>query len=72
MNQFKAGVLDFAGVELIGQSFADEIFRVFHKAHPEFDLQVKNAEPEVLNMIQHVRGNQDAAPAAAARSPQAP
>lgn len=34
LEAFKSIVLDFAGVPTIGQAFADEIFRVFHRKHP--------------------------------------
>jgi anti-sigma regulatory factor (Ser/Thr protein kinase) len=34
IDQFSEVMLDFAGVEQIGQPFADEIFRVFANAHP--------------------------------------
>jgi anti-sigma regulatory factor (Ser/Thr protein kinase) len=54
IGEFKVAVFDFAGVEMIGQAFADEIFRVFHNAHPDIDLEAVNAAPEVLNMIRHV------------------
>jgi STAS-like domain of unknown function (DUF4325) len=37
---------------LIGQAFADEIFRVFHDAHPDIRLEVVNAEPDVTKMIE--------------------
>jgi len=43
--------LDFAGVEWIGPSFADELFRVFATNHPEIRLIPKNAGPEVAKMI---------------------
>lgn len=66
LQQFKAGQLDFAGVDLIGQAFADEIFRVFQKANPEFKLEAINASPEVLKMIRHVRRKADAEPIAPA------
>jgi hypothetical protein len=34
VERFRRVVLDFSGVALIGQSFADEVFRVFANAHP--------------------------------------
>ena len=52
--EFKVALLDFAGVEMIGQAFADEIFRVFRNAHPEIPLEVVNATPDVAKMIRHV------------------
>jgi|ERR1700733_1073219 len=45
MGEFKTATFDFAGVEVIGQAFADEIFRVFHNAHIRLD--VVNAGPYV-------------------------
>jgi hypothetical protein len=48
--------LIFAGIEIIGQAFADEIFRVFQNAHPDIQLEVVNATPDALNTIQHVSG----------------
>ena len=48
---FRTVVFDFSGVEAIGQAFADEIFRVFSKAHPGIDLQVIHANAAVRKMI---------------------
>jgi hypothetical protein len=49
-------VLDFTGVEMIGQGFADEIFRVFAEAHPSVHLTPVNYNDTVKNMIRHVGG----------------
>jgi STAS-like domain of unknown function (DUF4325) len=38
---------DFEGVETIGQAFADEIFRVFAKRHPQIEVIAVNANPEI-------------------------
>jgi hypothetical protein len=48
-------ILDFKEVEIIGQSFADEIFRVFHRQHPEVSLYETNANSEVQAMIARAR-----------------
>lgn len=53
-EKFRTVVLDFKGVALIGQSFADEVFRVFPLAHPEVKLLPLNANKEVSQMIAHV------------------
>ncbi len=50
-EKFKTVVLDFAGVEEIGQAFADEIFRVFASSHPEVELIPLHATMEVQQMI---------------------
>lgn len=52
IGEFKAASFDFAGVDMIGQAFADEIFRVFHDAHPDIRLEVVNAELDVAKMIE--------------------
>jgi len=48
-------VLDFEGVETIGQAFADEIFRVFANAHPRAELDAVNASEEVQRTIRRAR-----------------
>jgi len=51
IEKFKVVVFDFDGVELIGQAFADEIFRVFALSHPGITLEHINAQKEVSKMI---------------------
>jgi hypothetical protein len=48
---FRTVVFDFSKVDAVGQAFADEIFRVFAKAHPGIDLQVIHANAAVRKMI---------------------
>ena len=55
MDLFKSVVLDFDRVETIGQAFADEIFRVFAKRHPEIEILSINATPVVQGMINAAR-----------------
>lgn len=52
---FKVVMLDFTGVPLIGQAFADEIFRVFPMNHPEIELIPVHASSEVKRMIERAR-----------------
>jgi anti-sigma regulatory factor (Ser/Thr protein kinase) len=63
IGEFKVAAFDFAGVAMIGQAFADEIFRVFHSAHPDIQLEVVNAGPDVLNMIRRVQNPRPGLPA---------
>ncbi|MBI5277434.1 MAG: DUF4325 domain-containing protein [Burkholderiales bacterium] len=49
--QFKTVILDFEGVQMVGQAFVDEVFRVFATAHPEVELVPRHVEPEVARMI---------------------
>lgn len=48
-------VLDFANVRLIGQAFADEIFRVFVSEHPAVHITPINASEPVAMMIRRAR-----------------
>ncbi|HET9236499.1 MAG TPA: DUF4325 domain-containing protein [Oligoflexus sp.] len=54
-EDFTSIVMDFKGVESIGQGFADEVFRVFKTAHPNIEIEVKNASAFVQRMIAHVQ-----------------
>jgi hypothetical protein len=56
MTRFKVVLLDFAGVETIGQAFADEVFRVFVEAHPQIELYAGHTNTTVQQMIRHVAG----------------
>lgn len=53
-DKFKYVILDFSGIDSIGQAFADEIFRVYVNAHPEITLTYRNANQSIKNMISHV------------------
>jgi anti-sigma regulatory factor (Ser/Thr protein kinase) len=50
-DRFNDVLLDFATVPMIGQAFADEVFRVFQNAHPGIKLTWVNATVEVEQMI---------------------
>lgn len=53
-EKFKTVILDFTGVETIGQGFADELFRVFAVAHPEIDLVPMHMTTAVQDMTTRV------------------
>lgn len=55
-ERFQTVVLDFDGVEEIGQAFADEVFRVFRQAHPATTLSPVNMTPAVKKMFKRVMG----------------
>ena len=55
-EKFSSIILDFDGVDEIGQGFADEIFRVFTNLHPEITLTTKNCTAAVARMIGHAGG----------------
>ncbi|CAG9264503.1 conserved hypothetical protein [Burkholderia diffusa] len=51
IDRFKVVLFDFSDVESVGQAFADEIFRVYAKAHPEVELAPVHASTQVQQMI---------------------
>ena len=57
VEKFNVIMLDFSGIDYIGQGFADEIFRVFKANHTGVDLLPINCTEDVLQMIQHVAGD---------------
>ncbi|CAN5788033.1 STAS-like domain-containing protein [soil metagenome] len=50
-ERFKEVMLDFDGVESVGQAFTDEIFRVFYLANPDINVYAINASDQVRKMI---------------------
>jgi anti-sigma regulatory factor (Ser/Thr protein kinase)/biotin operon repressor len=52
---FKTVLLNFEGVDSIGQAFADEIFRVFARNHPDIEVHAIKANEEIQKMIQAAR-----------------
>ncbi|MBD3277525.1 MAG: DUF4325 domain-containing protein [Candidatus Aegiribacteria sp.] len=55
LDDFRHVVLDFRGVETVGQAFADEIFRVWKNSHPEVNITSRNANENIMFMIERVR-----------------
>ena len=51
IDRFKTVLFDFDEVEVVGQAFADEIFRVFKNRHPGMELIYLNANIQVRQMI---------------------
>jgi DNA-binding transcriptional ArsR family regulator len=51
LEEFREVVLDFDRVRLVGQGFADEVFRVWGRAHPEVKLLPVNMTPAVEFMV---------------------
>lgn len=57
LDRFSEIILDFKGVKSIGQGFADEIFRVFKKAHPNIRIRAENLSSTLAPIISHVVDN---------------
>jgi len=49
-DSFKKVILDFKGVQEIGQAFADELFRVYANEHPDVELIPDNMTDQVQRM----------------------
>lgn len=49
-ESFDTVVLNFHKIDSIGQSFADELFRVIPKAHPDIQFIIQNASQQILKM----------------------
>ncbi len=61
LRNFQKVTLDFAGIESIGQAFADEVFRVFVRNNPGIEVNAVNTNMDVDRMIRRVRPRHDAA-----------
>ena len=59
VDRFKTVLLDFKGVESIGQAFADEVFRVFVKQNPQITIHPINESLEIKKMIKAAQSNLD-------------
>ena len=59
IDRFKTVLFDFREVEIIGQAFADEVFRVFANQYPHIELTPINANDAVMQVINNARYNKD-------------
>jgi hypothetical protein len=58
LEKFQSITLDFKDVEVVGQGFVDEVFRVFRNDHPNINLDYINANPSVEFMIKRGLANE--------------
>lgn len=56
VEKFQYVIFDFEGVSMIGQAFADEIFRVYMEQHKETILLPVNMNGEVTSMVNRALG----------------
>lgn len=54
-DKFLEVVLDFKGVKQIGQAFADQIFRIFQREHPNVHLEPIHTNESIKNMINRIQ-----------------
>ena len=55
LEAFEEVDLDFDGIDAIGQGFADELFRVFARQHPQVQLRTRNMNTQVAAMVAQAR-----------------
>ena len=55
LTEFRHATLDFSGVDVVGQGFCDEVFRVFARAHPEVTLEPVGMNDTVAFMVGRAR-----------------
>jgi anti-sigma regulatory factor (Ser/Thr protein kinase) len=57
LDRFSEIVLDFDRVEAVGQGFADEVFRVWRRAHPEVTIEPIRMSETVAFMVERARSS---------------
>lgn len=57
LERFGEVTIDFAGIDQIGQAFADEIFRVWARSHPEVTLTPVNMNEAVAFFVDRARAD---------------
>lgn len=55
LEKFKVILFDFDKVPMVGQAFADEIFRVFHNKNPQIKLETANMNDSVEFMVKRAQ-----------------
>ena len=55
LEKFKIILLDFDQVPVVGQAFADEIYRVFQSAHPDITIQEEHMSEGVRFMVERAK-----------------
>ena len=56
LERFREAVLDFSGIDEVGQGFVDEMFRVWARDHPQTRLVPINMSPVVERIVRRVSG----------------
>lgn len=59
LEKFKVILFDFDKVPVIGQAFADEIFRVFHQKYPDIKLETEKMDEGVKFMVERAQNEAD-------------
>ncbi len=56
-ESFEEVILDFEGIDDIGQGFAHELFVVFKRKHPHVNISVTNENQDIRKMLAHVNAS---------------
>lgn len=54
LHKFKTIILDFEGIETVGQAFADEVFRIWQSHHPKIKIIPQHTNENIDFMIKRV------------------
>ena len=54
LGNIKTVIIYCYNIRIIGQGFADELFRVWKNHNPKIEISYENANKDVENMIKHV------------------
>lgn len=55
LDKFRKIILDFKDIKTVGQAFADEVFRVWGNSHKDIDIIYKNANDNIVFMIERAK-----------------
>ncbi|MBI2623383.1 MAG: STAS-like domain-containing protein [Candidatus Liptonbacteria bacterium] len=55
LEKFKIILFDYEKVPMVGQAFADEIYRVFQELHPDIRLENENMSEGVRFMVERAK-----------------
>ena len=59
LEKFKEIIIDFDGVQWMGQGFAHQIFVIFAREHPDIQLIPINMNEEITKMFVHVTNDSE-------------
>jgi hypothetical protein len=51
LTDFTHATLDFTGVDVVGQGFCDEVFRIVARVHPEVTLESASMNEAIAFMV---------------------
>jgi hypothetical protein len=58
LQAFNIITLDFKGIQMVGQGFADEVFRVYQNENPDKEIRYINANDDVDFMLKRAKVTQ--------------